>query len=63
LEALSKHSYESRAPLTVRETVKKCFSEFKKTHMTDNWELHRKKFNQEQLEALEDVVSTPHYYA
>jgi hypothetical protein len=63
LEALSKHSYESRAPLTVRETVKKCFSEFKRTHMTDNWELHRKKFTQEQLEALEDVVSTPHYYA
>lgn len=63
LEALSKHSYESRAPLTVRETVKKCFSEFKKTHMTDNWDLHRKKFTQEQLEALEDVVSTPHYYA
>jgi hypothetical protein len=63
LEALSRHSFEQRAPLAVRDTVKKCFSEFKRTHMTDNWELHRQQFSREQLEALEDVVSTPHYYA
>eukprot|EP00560_Eucampia_antarctica_P009008 CAMPEP_0197828220 /NCGR_PEP_ID=MMETSP1437-20131217/4852_1 /TAXON_ID=49252 ORGANISM="Eucampia antarctica, Strain CCMP1452" /NCGR_SAMPLE_ID=MMETSP1437 /ASSEMBLY_ACC=CAM_ASM_001096 /LENGTH=173 /DNA_ID=CAMNT_0043429385 /DNA_START=646 /DNA_END=1167 /DNA_ORIENTATION=- len=63
LAALSKHSFEKRASLGVRETVKMCCGEFKRTHMSDNWELHRKKFTQEQLEALQDVVSTPHYYA
>ena len=62
LAALSKHSFEQRASLSVREVVKMVCSEFKRTH-TDNWEAHRKQFTQEQLEALEDVVSTPHYYA
>ena len=62
LAALSKHSFEHRASLCVREVVKMVCSEFKRTH-TDNWEVHRKQFTQEQLEALEDVVSTPHYYA
>ena len=46
----------------VRDEVKRVCSEFKRTH-TDNWEAHKKQFTQEQLEALEDVVSTPHYYA
>mmetsp|Transcript_13477 Transcript_13477/g.20082 ORF Transcript_13477/g.20082 Transcript_13477/m.20082 type:complete len:2221 (-) Transcript_13477:217-6879(-) len=63
LAAISKHSFEKSAPLAVRETVKMCCGEFKRTHMSDNWEVHRKQFSQEQLEALEDVVSTPHYYA
>ena len=63
LAAISKHSFERSAPLGVRDTVKKCCSEFKRTHMSDNWEIHRKAFSQEQLEALEDVVSSPHYYA
>jgi len=62
LAALSKHSFEQRASLSVRGIVKMVCSEFKRTH-TDNWEAHRKQFTQEQLEALEDVVSTPHYYA
>ena len=62
LAALSKHSFEQRASLSVREVVKMVCSEFKKTH-TDNWEQHRAQFTQEQIEALEDVVSTPHYYA
>jgi len=62
LAALSKHSFEQRASLSVREVVKMVCSEFKRTH-TDNWEAHRKQFTQDQLEALEDVVSTPHYYA
>lgn len=62
LAALSKHSFEQRASLGVREVVKLCCSEFKRTH-TDNWEAHRNQFTQAQLEALEDVVSTPHYYA
>jgi len=62
LTALSKHSFEQRASLSVREVVKMCCSEFKRTH-TDNWEAHKKQFTREQMEALEDVVSTPHYYA
>jgi len=63
LTAISKHSFEKNAPLAVRETVKMCCGEFKRTHMSDNWAVHRKQFTQEQLEDLEDVVSTPHYYA
>lgn len=63
LAAISKHSFEKNAPLGVRDTVKKCCAEYKRTHMSDNWEMHRSKFTQEQLEALEDVVSSPHYYA
>ncbi|KAL3917599.1 MAG: hypothetical protein SGILL_004637 [Bacillariaceae sp.] len=63
LAAISKHSFERNAPLGIRDTVKKCCAEYKKTHMSDNWELHRKVFSQEELEALEDVISSPHYYA
>lgn len=63
LAAISKHSFERNAPLGVRDTVKRCCAEYKKTHMSDNWEVHRAVFSQEQLEALEDVVSSPHYYA
>lgn len=63
LAAISKHSFERNAPLGVRDIVKKCCAEYKRTHMSDNWELHRKMFTQEEIEALEDVVSTPHYYA
>ena len=62
LAALSKHSFEQRASLSVREVVKMVCSEFKRTH-TDNWEAHKEKFTTEELEALDDVVSTPHYYA
>jgi hypothetical protein len=63
LASISKHSFERSAPLGVRDTVKKCCSEFKRTHMSDNWEIHRKALMQEQLESLDDVVSSPHYYA
>ena len=63
LAAISKHSFERNAPLGVRDIVKKCCAEYKRTHMSDNWELHRKMFTQEEMEALEDVVSSPHYYA
>lgn len=63
IAAVSKHSFEKSAPLGVRDIVKKCCGEFKRTHMSDNWEVHRNVFSQEQLECLEDVVSTPHYYA
>ena len=63
LSAISKHSFERSAPLSVRDTVKRCCAEYKRTHMSDNWEEHRSVFTEEQMEALEDVVSTPHYYA
>merc|ERR1712038_1377831 len=63
LAALSKHSFERSAPFAVRETVKMCCGEYKRTHRSDNWEIHRQQFTREQLEALDDVVSTPHYYA
>ena len=63
LAAISKHSFERNAPLGVRDIVKKCCAEYKRTHISDNWELHRKMFTQEEIEALEDVVSSPHYYA
>lgn len=63
LAALSKHSYEHSAPFGIRETVKRTCSEYKRTHVSDNWEVHKKQFTRDQLEAFEDVVSTPHYYA
>eukprot|EP00934_Nitzschia_sp_Nitz4_P000403 Nitzschia sp. Nitz4//scaffold156_size52432//33824//40564//NITZ4_006829-RA/size52432-processed-gene-0.30-mRNA-1//-1//CDS//3329537421//403//frame0 len=63
LAAISKHSFERNAPLGVRDIVKKCCAEYKRTHMSDNWDVHRKMFTQEEIEALEDVVSSPHYYA
>ena len=63
LAAISKHSFKRNAPLGIRDTVKKCCAEYKKTHMSDNWAVHRSVFSQEELEALEDVVSSPHYYA
>ena len=63
LAAISKHSFERNAPLGVRDIVKRCCADYKKTHMSDNWEVHRAVFSQDQLEALEDVVSSPHYYA
>ena len=63
IAAISKHSFEKRASLGVRDTVKMCCGEFKRTHMSDNWDFHKKKFTEEQLDALDDVVSTPHYYA
>jgi len=62
LAAISKHSFERNAPLSVRDTVKRCCAEYKRTHMSDNWEEHRSMFTREQIEALDDVVSTPHYY-
>merc|ERR1712137_272924 len=50
LAAISRHSFERNAPLGVRDTVKKCCAEYKRTHMSDNWEVHRQVFTQEELE-------------
>jgi hypothetical protein len=63
LAEISRHSFEGRASPNVRQVVKMVCAEFKRTHMSDNWNTHKKSFSEEQLEALEDVVSAPHYYA
>lgn len=63
LAAISKHSFERNAPLNIRETVKRCCNDYKRTHMSDNWEIHRQQFTRDELDALDDVVSAPHYYA
>lgn len=63
LAAISKHSFEKNAPLRIRNVVKRCCAEYKRTHMSDDWPRHRKVFSPKQLDALDDVVSTPHYYA
>jgi len=48
---------------TLQETIKKTVSEFRRTHQ-DEWEVaHRRRFTTEQLDALNDVLSSPHYYA
>ncbi len=43
-------------------TVKKCLSEFRRTHQ-DNWQQHSQKFNESQLSALSDILISPNYYA
>jgi len=63
LAEISRHSFEGRASPNVRQIVKMVCAEFKRTHMSDNWDTHKQAFTQDQLEALEDVVSAPHYYA
>lgn len=48
---------------TLQEVIRKTVSDFKRTH-TDEWETnHRQRFTEEQLDALNDVLSSPHYYA
>ena len=60
IAALSRHSFESAAPLGVRDSVKKTLSTFKRTHI-DNWSLHKTKFTEEQLDCLDDVVTCSYY--
>lgn len=62
LRAVSRHSFDRSAPANVREVVRKCCRDYKRTH-TDNWEWHRARFTQTQYECFQDVVDTPHYYA
>jgi proteasome activator subunit 4 len=45
-----------------KEIIKKTFSEFQKTH-SDNWNLDKKKFNDNQLSILNDVLTTQSYFA
>jgi len=45
-----------------RDTVKKLFGEFRRTH-TDTWATTRSQFTEEQLERLGDLRSSPSYFA
>ena len=48
---------------TLQETIRKTVSDFKRTHQ-DEWDVnHRHRFSPEELDALNDVLSSPHYYA
>jgi uracil-DNA glycosylase len=46
-----------------RQVVRKTFTDFKRTHQ-DGWEQsHRLRFTPDELDALSDVLISPHYYA
>ncbi|KAG0049518.1 hypothetical protein BGZ83_005704 [Gryganskiella cystojenkinii] len=49
-------------PPPVSTTVKKVFSDFKRTHQ-DTWHEDSKRFSQEELEVLSDMLISPSYYA
>ncbi|CAB3398985.1 unnamed protein product [Caenorhabditis bovis] len=46
---------------TIRETVKRALSEFKRTHQ-DSWREHETQFNEDQLMVLRDLLISPNYY-
>jgi len=43
-------------------SVRKCLSEFRRTHH-DNWQEHKLNFNESQLSILTDILISPNYYA
>ncbi|CAO3568761.1 unnamed protein product [Mortierella alpina] len=49
-------------PPPVSTTVKKVFGDFKRTHQ-DTWHEDQKRFSQEELEVLSDMLISPSYYA
>ncbi|MCO5605354.1 hypothetical protein L7F22_059537 [Adiantum nelumboides] len=57
---LAQFSKESSA--AVRETVRKCLSEFRRTH-ADTWAVQKFMFNEEELEILTDTSSSASYFA
>ena len=48
-------------PSPISTTVNKSLSEFKRTHQ-DSWHLDVKKFNEEERQALNDLLLSPSYY-
>ncbi|RMZ98656.1 proteasome activator complex subunit 4-like [Brachionus plicatilis] len=46
----------------IKGSVKKCLSEFKRTHL-DNWSAHKLKFTSEQLSMLNDTMLSGNYFA
>ena len=49
-------------PVPIQGSVKKCLSEFRRTHH-DNWPTHKEKFDESQLATLADILISPNYYA
>jgi proteasome activator subunit 4 len=49
-------------PAVIQTSVRKCLSEFRRTHY-DNWAEHQLKFNENQLSTLSDILISPSYYA
>jgi len=48
--------------LGIGETVRKTFTDFKRTHQ-DSWEMHRLRFTRDQLEIVNSMLISPSYYA
>lgn len=59
LMELSNHLHD---PQPIQGTVKKTFSEFRRTHH-DSWHLDKLKFTDDQLSILTDLLVSPCYYA
>ena len=58
-QVLAEHIYD---PLPIAATVRKCASNFKKSH-TDTWHEDVTRFNEEQLSTLSTMLSGNSYYA
>jgi proteasome activator subunit 4 len=58
-QVLAEHVYD---PLPIAATVRKCASNFKKSH-TDTWHEDVTRFNEEQLSTLSTMLSGNSYYA
>jgi len=56
---LAEHTYD---PIPISTTVRKCASNFKRTHQ-DTWHEDSKKFNDHQLAALSTLLTGSSYYA
>ncbi|CAF1048161.1 unnamed protein product [Adineta steineri] len=59
LMILCEHSHD---PDLIRKSIKKCLSEFRRTHH-DSWHEHRQQFTEDQLAILADVLISHSYYA
>ncbi|KAL5255340.1 hypothetical protein ACHWQZ_G014676 [Mnemiopsis leidyi] len=51
-----------RGNVMISNEVKKCMSNFKRTHL-DSWEEHKTLFSEDQLSVLQDLLVSPNYYA
>jgi len=56
---LTEHTYD---PIPISTTVRKCASNFKRTHQ-DTWHEDSKRFNEDQLAALSTLLTGSSYYA
>jgi proteasome activator subunit 4 len=48
-------------PSPIEATVRNTFLEFKRTHH-DNWQEHKKRFSEDQLQTLSEILVAPSYY-